>query len=121
MKRTAMQPGKRPRGRADRDEVAMGEWRFEVFRRAGSRCKVRGGADLNDEDRATLGKLVDLCEGWAQHAHHIAGRDGVNAEGRPLRTDPDNGLACCHSCHLGIVHGYPEIAYRAGWMIRRNH
>jgi 5-methylcytosine-specific restriction endonuclease McrA len=53
------------------------------------------------------------CEisGW--QVHHIAGREGSD----PHRLE--NLLLVCASCHR-FIHDQPAIAYRRGWMRRRN-
>lgn len=59
-----------------------------------------------------------VCTGDGhEHTHHRLPRSASSVR-NVHRHDPDVLLAVCRACH-SFIHQNPDVAYEAGWLIRR--
>ena len=84
---------------------AMSAARGEVMDRARGRCEYLIGPPAPDET------LTYRCASRATEVHHRLRRSQGGTD------TPDNLVALCHDCHHVRVHGHPEAAFTAGWLV----
>jgi len=106
MKRTpiARQSARR---RAHNATGAMSDARAEVMDRARGRCEY-----VIVQGHTRFGIPVDdRCTNPATQVHHRLRRSQGGTD------TPDNLVALCATCHHERIHGHPEAAFAAGWLL----